>query len=109
LNASGVEEGIDDACTIPDILAGYQLPEGVEDNTHRAMIEKTVKNFAEQAYRTILVCYRDMSMDQFNEMKESNNNFETDEDRDCLEQDLVGCCIWGLQDPLREGIEESIA
>jgi magnesium-transporting ATPase (P-type) len=85
LNASGVEEGIDDSCSIPEALAGQPCPEGVEDNTHRAMLEKTVKNFADQAYRTILVCYRDMSMEQFEQMKEDNNNFEADEDRDCLE------------------------
>ena len=29
------------------------------------MILKTVKFFADKAYRTILTCYRDMSMDQF--------------------------------------------
>ena len=47
-------------------------------------------------------------MDQFNELKEANNNFETEADRDCLEDDLVAFCLFGLQDPLRDDIEESI-
>jgi hypothetical protein len=33
--------------------------------SHRELYERTVKKFAQQAYRTILMCYRDMSMEEF--------------------------------------------
>jgi magnesium-transporting ATPase (P-type) len=34
-------------------------------DSHRGILERTVKKFADQAYRTILITYRDMSMAQF--------------------------------------------
>lgn len=49
------------------------------------MFERTIKNFANQAYRTILTTYREMSMEEFNNLKASNNDFKTDADRICLE------------------------
>jgi magnesium-transporting ATPase (P-type) len=49
-----------------------------------------------------------MSMDEFERLKEDNNNFEKPEDRDCLEKELVAVGIFGLQDPLRPGIRESV-
>jgi magnesium-transporting ATPase (P-type) len=41
-------------------------------------------------------------------LKAENNDFEKPEDRDCLEKELVAVGIFGLQDPLRDGIKESI-
>lgn len=64
--------------------------------------------FAKQAYRTILVCYRDMTMEEYEAMKEENNQFEEEKDRDALETDLVAVGIFGLQDPLRETIVPSV-
>lgn len=109
LAADGSVQGIDDPCTIPAGLEEFQLEEGCEDNTHRAMIQKTWKLGSSQAYRNILCCYRDMSMADYEQLKADNNDFETDEDRECLEKDLIAFCLFGLQDPLRLGIVESIA
>lgn len=72
------------------------------------LFEATVKHFAHQAFRTILVTYRDMSMDEFEQLKRDNNDFAKEKDREILEKDLTAICIFGLQDPLREGIIESI-
>ena len=58
---------------------------GASRDTHRGVYERTIKNFAKQAYRTILTTFRDMSMQEFNSLKSQNNNFEKDEDRLCLE------------------------
>ena len=41
-------------------------------------------------------------------MKADNNDFEKDEDRECMEQDLTAVGIFGLQDPLRDTIVSSI-
>lgn len=68
------------------------------------MYEFTVKTFAKQAYRTILCTYRDMSMDEYNSIKAGANKFETEKDREILEQDLTAYAIFGLQDPLRDTI-----
>lgn len=47
-------------------------------------------------------------MDEFETMKSENNNFKNPEDGACLEKELVAVGIFGLQDPLRDGIKESI-
>lgn len=42
-------------------------------------------------------------------MKKQNNNFEKDIDREVLETNLTAVGIWGIQDPLRPGIFDSIS
>lgn len=76
--------------------------------SQRELYERTVKKFALQAYRTILMCYRDMSMDEYNACKDENNGFESEADREAMERDLTAYGIFGLQDPLRDTIKSSI-
>ena len=47
-------------------------------------------------------------MKEFKEMKKKHNNFQKDADKEVLEQNLTALGIFGLQDPLRDGIKESI-
>lgn len=47
-------------------------------------------------------------MADFEAIKAENNNFEKEGDRGILETELTGVCIWGLQDPLRPTIIDSI-
>jgi len=77
-------------------------------DTYMGLLERTVKKFADQAFRTILVAYRDMSMEEFEELKGANNDFAEDEDRLVLEENLTALAIFGLQDPLRPTITSSI-
>jgi Ca2+ transporting ATPase len=81
--------------------------EGTTD-THRGVFERTVKTFARQAYRTLLITYRDMSMADYEALKAENNDFEKEADREVLEQNLTALAIFGLQDPLRSTIVDSI-
>jgi len=77
-------------------------------DSYMGIFERTVKKFANQAYRTILVTFRDMSLEEFEGLKSSNNDFQDVEDRACLETDLTAMGIFGLQDPLRPSIVKSI-
>jgi len=43
-----------------------------------------------------MICYRDMSMDEFEALKSDNNNFENESDRDVLEQELIAIAIFGI-------------
>lgn len=52
--------------------------------------------------------YSDMSLDEFNRIKSENNDFESEADREVLEQNLTAYGIFGLQDPLRDTIVDSI-
>lgn len=55
-----------------------------------------------------MVTYADMSMQEFEQIKKNNNNFESEEDRIVLEKDLIVVGLFGLQDPLRDTIVKSI-
>ena len=78
------------------------------EDTYRGFYNRCVKNFADQAYRTILVTYKDMSMEEFEKIKTKNNNFEKEADREILETNLIAVGLFGLQDPLRPTIVDSI-
>jgi hypothetical protein len=54
-------------------------------DTHLGVLQRTVKNFADQAYRTLLITYSDMSMTEYQRIKASNNNFEKEDDKGVLE------------------------
>jgi magnesium-transporting ATPase (P-type) len=60
------------------------------------IMERTVKKFADQAYRTILIAYRDMTMDEYNDLMNENNGFAKEEDKEVLENDLTAIGIFGL-------------
>ena len=47
-------------------------------------------------------------MNEYEKIKAANNDFETEEDREVLEDKLTAVGIFGLQDPLRKTIVESI-
>lgn len=55
-----------------------------------------------------MVTYRDLSRKEFDTLKKQHNNFQKDSDKECLEENLTAVGIFGLQDPLRPGIVESI-
>lgn len=81
-----------------------------DDCTNMEKLDLVVKKFADQAYRTILFCKKDISMSDYKLMKKNNNNFESAEDKECLEEEgLEAIAIVALQDPLRSDIKDSIA
>jgi len=57
-----------------------------EKCTEIGKLNLVVKKFANQAYRTILLCKKDISLDEFNKMKADHNDFEKQEDKECLEE-----------------------
>jgi magnesium-transporting ATPase (P-type) len=70
--------------------------------------ERVVKKFAAKTYRTLLVSYCDYSEADWENMKASNNNFETAADKEVVEAGLNLVGIFALVDPLRPGIPESV-
>ena len=92
--SDGSITNINDTTDVPDDLLNGE--EAGTTDTYMGIFERTVKKFADKAYRTILVCFRDMSMDEFEELRSANNDFEKAEDRGCLETDLTAMGIFGL-------------
>jgi len=74
--------------------AVYELTE--ENRTH--IIKDIQDSYAQITLRTLIVAYRDVSLDEFNEMKNSEDAAEQ------IESNLTVVMMFGLKDPLREGI-----
>lgn len=72
------------------------------------ILKDIVKKYAYQSYRTILVAHSTYSQNEWANMKRQANNFETEEDRECVESGLTLVGIFGLQDPLRPGISLAV-
>jgi P-type E1-E2 ATPase len=47
-------------------------------------------------------------MDEFKRLKDENNNFELETDRQVLESELIAIGLFGIQDPLRDTIVDSV-
>lgn len=103
----GSLQDIEEEITVDEALLNKDEEAGVTD-TNRGIMERTVKKFAKQAYRTLLITYKDMSMADYEALKQENNGFENESDREVLETDLIAIGIFGLQDPLRPTIVDSI-
>ncbi len=72
------------------------------------MKEIISETFAVKAYRTLLVAYREYSMSDYEKLREQNNGFSSESDREALETDLTLVGIYALQDPLRDEIIPSV-
>lgn len=58
-----------------------------------------IEYFARKALRTILVAYKDMSLSQFEKIKDN---------MELVEKDFCALALFGLMDPLKPTVPESI-
>jgi magnesium-transporting ATPase (P-type) len=107
LCADGSIQSLEDETAVPMELMNPGEDDTTMD-THKGLFERTVKKFAKQAYRTLLITYKDMSMEEYERIKSENNDFAKESDKDVLETNLTAIGIFGLQDPLRDTIVSSI-
>lgn len=52
------------------------------------------EQFAVRAFRTLLIAYKDLSIQEFNDIKRNHNNFKEEKDREVLEQ--LGLTVIGI-------------
>ena len=55
-----------------------------------------------------MVAYKDMSLEDFEALKAENNDFADEEDKFVLESEMTAAAIFGIEDPLRPGINEAV-
>jgi magnesium-transporting ATPase (P-type) len=60
------------------------------------LTEILYKEFTTQGLRAIAFAYRDLSEDEFNELKSECNNFLEEQDREVLEKDLTFVGVFAL-------------
>ena len=80
----------------------------LDDEKKDYCINTIVKQYAAKCLRTLLISYVDYPVDEFNAMKEQNNDFKTADDMETVETELTMVGIFGLKDPLREGIRDAV-
>ena len=78
------------------------------EQEQKNIIDNVVTGFAKKAYRTIMIAYADLKLEDYEKLKLANNNFKSEQDREVLETDLTIVGIFALQDPLREEIVDSV-
>lgn len=52
-----------------------------------------------------MYAYKDIDIDEWDYLKETSNNFESDTDREILERNLIFLAFYALNDELREGVD----
>lgn len=67
-----------------------------------------IQKFTTAGYRTLAFAYKDMSLEDFQQLKEQYNNFSSEEDRNVLEKDLTFIGLFALHDPIREKVLRSV-
>ncbi len=55
-----------------------------------------VNTFARKAYRTLLIAYREYSIEEYQKLEAENNGFTSEGDREVLEKDLTLIGIYAL-------------
>lgn len=76
INYNGEVDDITDNGFIPDELyEGLEEGATITDYSHQNILHLSVKKLADKAYRTILCCYRDMSMEEYQTLKNQNGGF----------------------------------
>lgn len=84
-----------------------------EEEIARIMGDEVISKFASKCYRTILAAYKDFSAEDW-ELFVANNDVNSDIDaikfeaRQQTENNLIISAIFGIEDPLRECIPETI-
>lgn len=70
-----------------------KLSEGKKEEIMKKIVTDT---FAKKAFRTLLVAYREYSIDEYKHLEAANNQFSSESDREALEQDLIMIGIFAL-------------
>ena len=77
----------------------------MQGENDRILEEEVFEKFAKHGLRTIAYAYKDISVDEWEEIKNEHNNLEGEEDRAKLEQRLVFVAVFGLNDELRSNVD----
>ena len=65
-------------------------------------------NHDKHTYRCFAYAYKDIDSDKWEEMQKEYNNFQKEEDRELIENEMTFVICFALEDPLRQEVSESI-
>jgi len=103
----GAPELIVSKCTRTFDVDGKVIP--MQDSqTNYILNDILVQRFTTVGYRTLALAYKDLTLDEFEDLKAQYNNFATEEDRNVLEKSMTFIGLFALHDPLREKVLRSV-
>eukprot|EP00347_Sterkiella_histriomuscorum_P015089 403358358 len=73
-----------------------------------SILKNIVEDFGRKQLRTITIASVDMTVKEYESLKTANNNFQTNQDKKVLENNMTFVGIYGLCDPLRHETIETI-
>jgi len=92
----------------------------LSDNDKINLTENTVNAFAkgerpegdqdapEEGTKPVMIAFRDIDEDAYNTLKANNYNFETEQSREVLWEDMTLLAVFGLRDELRPGVANTL-
>jgi magnesium-transporting ATPase (P-type) len=83
--------------------------EDLNENEKSNILENHIVDMAQRAQKVISFAYKEMSLSDLNQMLEDfQNDLENPEFKSELVQDLIYLVTFGLDDPIRSTVAESI-
>jgi Ca2+ transporting ATPase len=79
-----------------------------EDRKKQITKQIIADTFAVKSYRTLLIAHTDYTYDEYLRLKDANNGFSSESEREVLEKGLTMIGIYALQDPLRDEVIQSV-
>jgi magnesium-transporting ATPase (P-type) len=100
----GAPEYVINSCTHQMMADGEEY---VLDASERSkIIDEEVAGRCKKGLKCIMYAYKDIDVDEWDYLKETSNNFETE--REILERNLVFLAFYALNDDLRTGVDEIV-
>lgn len=103
----GASEIILDMCT--NFIGENGEVKTLDDEKMQEIQQKVIFNFANQAYRTLTIAFKEIPCEEFDKVNRDDDMSDDEENLEkSLESELTLICIVGIQDPLRDGIPEAV-
>ena len=102
LFTKGGAENVKNICTY------YLDPETGEEKkiaqTELDLIKTTIENFNKQMLRSLYICYKDISKEEY----DNAETYKNEDDKYIDQYDLVFVAVVGIRDSLRNGVKEAV-
>mmetsp|Transcript_65509 Transcript_65509/g.90553 ORF Transcript_65509/g.90553 Transcript_65509/m.90553 type:complete len:194 (-) Transcript_65509:1187-1768(-) len=72
------------------------------------LLDNKIHEIGQRGQKPIVMCYRDFDAGEFDQLMSDYNGFQDEESRQQIESNLTFLAAFGMTDPLREGVKESI-
>lgn len=94
-------------CCVETIDIHFQKV-SLSEEDQDALLMQTVTDMAKNQLKVISYAYREMTLSTYNNLLHVHESDESDAFRDMIESELIYLGTFGLEDPLREEIQDCV-